>query len=364
MRRPGLTVGLLAVCLSIPAGWLWRSVSLAQTGPSGAPSLRVVTKPIEPFVIPQGDRSVGFSIDLLDQLAKRVGFSYQLHSVNSVADQLSELQHGQADLAIAAISITRTREHAVDFCVPMYSSGLQVMVPAAGSDRPSLLRASRSLWRPTGAILILLLVVAHIAWLIESRENPEHFPKPYLEGIGEGLWWGSVTLTTVGYGDRTPRSFWGRLLAVVWMLTAIVLIANLTARITTAFTVQQLRSAINGPDDLAGRRVATVRGTTSSDYLKGRDQSPIEVDSIAGAYRLLANHDVAAVVFDSPALLYYANTKGKGAVKVVGPVFDHQDYGIAVPLGSTMRKPINEALLALVEDGTYLRIQKTWFGPS
>ena len=245
----------------------------------------------------------------------------------------------------------------------MYSSGLQVMVSDTGrAPRPSLLRASAQLWRPLGGILVMLFVVAHLAWLVESRHNPEHFPRPYFKGIGEGLWWGSVTLTTVGYGDRTPRSVWGRLLAIVWMLTAIVLIANLTASITTSFTVQQLRSSINGPDDLSAKRVATVRATTSSDFLENRGLSPVKVDSISSAFQMLEEHRVDAVVYDSPVLLYYVNTKGRGAVRVVGAIFAPQDYGIAVRLGDPMRKAINEAILGLVEDGTYARIQKTWFG--
>jgi hypothetical protein len=139
-------------------------------------------------------------------------------SVSSVGAQLAEVENGQADLAVAGISITRAREQAVDFSYPMYSSGLQVMVSATGrAPRPSLLRASAQLWRPLAGILVMLFVVAHLAWLVESRRNPEHFPRPYFKGIGEGLWWGSVTLATVGYGDRTPRSVWGRLLAMVWM---------------------------------------------------------------------------------------------------------------------------------------------------
>ena len=311
----------------------------------------------------QGDGFAGFSIDLLDQISKRAGFTYRLHSVSSVGAQLAEVENGQADLAIAGISITRAREQSVDFSYPMYSSGLQVMVSATGrAPRPSLLRASAQLWRPLAGILVMLFVVAHLAWLVESRRNPEHFPRPYFKGIGEGLWWGSVTLTTVGYGDRTPRSVWGRLLAMVWMLTAIVLIANLTARITTSFTVQQLRSSINGPDDLSAKRVATVRATTSSDFLENRGLSPVKVDSISSAFQMLEEHRVDAVVYDSPALLYYVNTKGRGAVRVVGAIFAPQDYGIAVRLGDPMRKKINEAILSLVEDGTYARIQKTWFG--
>ena len=145
-------------------------------------------------------------------------------------------------------------------------------------------------------------------------------------------------------------------------MAAIILIANLTANITTALTVQELRSAINGPDDLPGRRVATVRGTAASTELESRGLSPIEVATIGDTFRLLQEHKADAVVFDSPILLYYADTGGKGAVRVVGPLFAPQDYGIALPLGSQHRKALNKAILEMIEDGTYARLQKAWFG--
>jgi ABC-type amino acid transport substrate-binding protein len=46
---------------------------------------------------------------------------------------------------------------------------------------------------------------------------------------------------------------------------------------------------------------------------------------------------------------------------VVGPLFRPEKYGIALPQGSPLRKPINEALLSMYADGTYERIYANWF---
>lgn len=352
----GATILVFAFCGSAQA-------TPVQAAPATIPHLRVVTKLSEPFVFDEGGIYTGFSIDVLNQLAERVPFTYDIQAVNTVGAQLQAVEQGKADLAISSISITSAREHSVDYSFPYFNSGLQVMTSTQGdSTRPSFLEESViRLLRPFAIVFLFVLLIAHLQWLFESRRTPD-FPTSYVKGVGEGLWWAAVTLTTVGYGDRTPRTAVGRTLAVLWMVVAIVLLANLTASITTAFTVQELRTSINGPEQLVGRRVATVSGTTASDFLASDEVNAIDVPDISDAYRLLETHKVDAVVFDSPTLLYYAANGGRGAVQVVGGVFDPQDYGLALPLGSQYRKPIDEAILAMIEDGTYSRIHTEWFG--
>ena len=67
-------------------------------------------------------------------------------------------------------------------------------------------------------------------------------PKEY-PNIGRALWFTLQTVTTVGYGDVTPRSPIARIVAAVVMLTAIALITVLTAVITSTF-IEAIR---NGP---------------------------------------------------------------------------------------------------------------------
>ena len=52
------------------------------------------------------------------------------------------------------------------------------------------------------------------------------------------------------------------------MFTSVVFIAYFTASVTSSLTLQQLRGDINGPEDLPGKRVASVQGSTSVEYLK------------------------------------------------------------------------------------------------
>ena len=366
MKRQALIlIGLLA-CALTAVGIV--PVARAETRPQGQDKvLRIVTMPLEPFVIEDGDRLTGFSVDLWDAVARQLGVQYQWTEVQSVEEILDAVRNGRADLGIAGISMTPEREQTVDFTLPYFNAGLRVMTSARSS--PSLRDLIGIIFSPAmlkvfAIALVLLLVMAHITWLAERGGN-EAIPTAYLPGIWESMWWSLATLATHEYGVLGhSRRRLKRLLAMAWVVLSVVLIAQFTASVTASLTVHQLSGNIHGPSDLPGKRIATVRATTGAEYLAEQHLTPVEVERIDDAYALLQNGQVQAIVFDAPVLLYHAETKGKGAVQVVGPTLKDEYYGIALPTGSPLRKPINEALLQLMQDGSYTEIHHKWFGAS
>lgn len=117
-------------------------------------------------------------------------------------------------------------------------------------------------------------------------------------------------------------------------------------------------------EDLEGKSVATKLGTTSEDFVKknaNADQVKL-YPNIDGAYMDLASGGADAVLFDSPAVMYYAKTAGAGKVKVVGPLYMGQSYGIAFPKGSELRDDVTVSILKLMETGKYDELYKKWFG--
>jgi ABC-type amino acid transport substrate-binding protein len=118
---------------------------------------------------------------------------------------------------------------------------------------------------------------------------------------------------------------------------------------------------IKGPQDLVGKRVATTPGSTAAAFLREVNARVYQFPVLKYGYFALLDRKVDALVFDAPVLLNYAAFAGKGRVKVVGPIFRQEDYGIVFPQNSPLRDQVNSALSALREDGSYQELYDNWF---
>ncbi|WP_137240950.1 glutamine ABC transporter substrate-binding protein GlnH [Pantoea agglomerans] len=208
-----------------------------------------------PFEFKQGDKYVGFDVDLWDAIAKELKLDYTLKPMD-FSGIIPALQTRNVDLALAGITITEERKKAIEFSDGYYKSGLQVMV--------------------------------------RNNEND-----------------------------------------------------------------------IKGISDLNGKVVAVKSGTGSVEYAKANIKSKDlrQFPNIDSAYMELGTNRADAVLHDTPNILYFIHTAGKGRFKAVGDSIEAQQYGIAFPKGSDdLREKVNGALKTLKENGTYNTLYKKWFG--
>jgi len=208
-----------------------------------------------PFEFKQGDKYVGFDVDLWDAIAKELKLDYTLKPMD-FSGIIPALQTRNVDLALAGITITEERKKAIEFSDGYYKSGLQVMV--------------------------------------RNNEND-----------------------------------------------------------------------IKGIRDLNGKVVAVKSGTGSVEYAKANIKSKNlrQFPNIDSAYMELGTNRADAVLHDTPNILYFIHTAGKGRFKAVGDSIEAQQYGIAFPKGSDdLREKVNGALKTLKENGTYNTLYKKWFG--
>lgn len=123
-------------------------------------------------------------------------------------------------------------------------------------------------------------------------------------------------------------------------------------------------STIKGAEDLKGKSLAIKTGTSAADYAKANFAGTElrQFPNIDNAYMELATGRVDAAMHDTPNVLYYIHTAGRGRVKAVGQQMMAQQYGIAFPKGSPLVPKVNAAIAKIKADGRYAAIYKKWFG--
>ncbi|MEM6657645.1 MAG: transporter substrate-binding domain-containing protein [Pseudomonadota bacterium] len=334
---------------------------LAQQSQAQSLTVTTVTRP--PFSYVEDGVSTGFSMELLEALAESLNWTYTIERVEAFSDMLDAVQDGSANLAIANISITASRETQMDFTQPIFEAGLQIMVPSDAVRRPSLMQAllSVELFLAIGLAFAILLGGGMLMWGFERRAQP-YFDRKLNEAWFPSFWWALNLVVNGGFEERMPRTPFGRMLGVVLVVSSLFIVSVFTARITSVMTVDAITGNVNSVNDLYGKNVGTISGSTAASFLTRRE---IEFSGYPGLNELLEAfraEDLDAVVFDAPILSYFAAHEGRRIATMTGGIFLRENYGIAFPTGSPLVEDVNQALLALREDGTYDEIYRKWFG--
>ena len=247
-----LRLGILAVF-----HYVVTSTAIAQEVPPIPNRIIVGTREVPPFAMrSEAGEWEGISIELLREVKADLQSEAE-HEISleflemGLEEMLDAVERREIDLAAAAITMNYEREKRMDFTHPFYNSGLGIAVGAHQRQGgwTGIVQAvlSGTFLRIVAGLFAAIFVSAVAIYLFERRRNREDFGGGAIRGIAAGLWWAAVTLTTVGYGDKVPRSVPGRLIGLVWMFAGLFIIASFTAAVTSALTVTQLKSRIAGP---------------------------------------------------------------------------------------------------------------------
>jgi len=352
MRRFVLT--LLALFLAaIPL--------MAQTPPEEP--LRIGTHQSPPFAMKSDDGSwSGISIELLDLLANELGVRVELVETG-LEELITDVAERRLDASIAAITVTFERERIVDFTYPYFLSGLGVAVASRpGSSYVAILEAvtSRDFLATLGVLIGLLAIVGSLQWLLERRANPEQFEPRPARGLFSGFWWAAVTMTTVGYGDKSPVTVPGRLLALVWMFAALLLMALIIAQLTAAVTEHQIGDPFTDTSDLTDIPVGYLDGAASLGDLRAAGVRPRPYAEVAEGLAALRSGRIEAFVHDAPILTWaVAETDG---VRMTPIRFAPQNYAIALAENSPHREALNLAILEILDSPVWSGILRRYLG--
>ena len=326
-------------------------------------ALVVGIKAAPPFVLSDAQQQwQGASVDLWQQIASSQGWQTRWQEFASADAMIEALAAGSIDVAVGALSMTAEREAVMDFSHPYFTTGLGIATPVREQGILSSLAplASWEFIRAVGLLFALLLAVGAVLWLLERRRNPAQFGGSTSAGIGNGLWWSAVTMTTVGYGDKAPVTLPGRIVATVWMFVSVITISSFTAAIASSVTVNQIATSVNGIDDLSKVRSLAVAGSTGEQALRARGFGVTSVSSAQAGIDALMN-GAPAMVYDK-AIMMYLLREDNGTVNILDFPGTPQKYALGMRPDFPHREAVNHALLE-VTGGDYWQGQlRRYFG--
>ena len=152
-----------------------------------------------------------------------------------------------------------------------------------------------------------------------------------------------MTTVAVGYGDKVPITFWGRIVALFWMFVSLILVTGLTAFVTAKLALAEF-GQVRGAEGLRSAVVGTIEGSAAADFLRREQIRRTVFATTPAALEALAEKQVGRrrLRRRRPQLLHRAGSEE--ALRDPARQFDHQDLAFPLQTGSPLREPINDAL--------------------
>jgi len=259
-----------------------------------------------PFVILDSAEYSGVSVDLWEKIAPSLNLDFEYVPYNDLGKMLKAIESEEIQICINPLTVTSERLTRFSYTQPYYISGMAIALKIEKDH--NIVVFLRNLFSAQFLQVILFLfgvifLFGLIIWFIEKRKNPAQFRKGW-KGIGDGIWWSAVTMTTVGYGDKSPLTGWGRVIGIIWMFTAVIIISSFTAGISAALTYNKFKTDIRGLQDLRNVEVGTVRNSSTASYLSESQIKYNSYETLAKAISELESGKIDAVVYDEPLLSY------------------------------------------------------------
>lgn len=346
---------------------------------------------------PKGSPWTGFSVQLFEMVAKNL--SIDIKYVNGTYDEhIKSMEAGKIDTIVSGIFYTkRIRESypTWEFSHAFWQSGIAILVPAPQHPNAFFaVMSDKGMWSMVAALIFTLLGSGVIFWLLErqtdrpddkengvldehGRYNPDQIPAHWQPGLGMGIWLSSTTVTTVGYGDSFPKTWWGRSWAMFIMFASLFLVAAFTGAVTSAMTVSAVSGGGNGIDDINdvdGRNIGVLAGSFPDHYMSDNRKKAklLRYPRMKFAVEALLAGKIDAVVGVSD-VLQYQNAKNPGQTVMVGYPFrqhsivwpfDDTSSNLKTSFGDNKKVAISftEVLLKIEDQAGFDEVTQAYFG--
>jgi len=365
--RIGRLVRLLFAEISFGVGLAATIVCAFGAEPRETEPLRVAVYDVPPYGYVDTDGSIsGVSVDLWRRVAEQMEWPFKLIPVSDMETILAGLEQSRFDAAIGAITITPERLARVDFSYPAHRSGVAIAVRKATGPVFALTSYGAALSELSPLILIILtmlIVIGLAMWVIERRAHSAgQAPESSVVTLRDGLYWAVVTMTTVGYGDKTPKTTSGRVVAILWMLGSVVLVSLLSTSLVSRLTAERVENHdIAASIDLKGKKLAAVARSSGAEYLDELHLQYAKYTDLPEALDSLANGKSNAVVNSVGALQYYISKRYARVLEMPQGLLAPAYMAVALPEHSPLKKSIDRALIKITNSPEWRTLEERFF---
>ncbi|XP_003378230.1 ligand-gated ion channel family protein [Trichinella spiralis] len=329
---------------------------------------------IEKYEDENGNWSLrGYCIDLLEMMKEELNFSYELYEApdklygwpnelgrwNGI---MSNILQGDADFALASMTVTASREMVIDFTFPHFDlSGYAILLKRGESDE-SFFKFLTVLELPVWLCTIgSFLFTSFLLWLFDrfspysyknNKEKYKNGPEKREFTFKESLWFCMNSLTPQG-GGETPRNFSGRIVAATWWLFGFIIIASYTANLAAFLTVSRIESSITSIDQLAKQykiKYGVVKDSLAAAYF----QRMAEIEQ-----RFYEIFIFPFILAEASYLRYIEITDCR--LQVVGEEFSRRPYALAVQQGSPLKDQFSSLILKLLNQRKLEILKEKWW---
>lgn len=308
-----------------------------------------------PYMIEADDGSwKGISVELWQDLADSLGILYQFTKV--------EQSQAHEQLRTGGLSAVLLLPVQSDFSDVQFSHVYHTdMLGVATSQKQSLGSIARGLFtmqflRIVITLSILLLIVGTLIWFIERKSNDDSFggERSAAQGIGSGFWWAGVTMTTIGYGDKAPVTFWGRAVALLWMLVAMAVTASLTAALVSVVGGGTAKT-MDIPNGLRKKDIGAVADSPFGKYLNYENIKFESYESVEDGLKDLSQQKISVFVHGTSTVRYWVNENGSITVGVQNTDTLPQRYAIAFSANNAIVPRLNISLIKIINQPNWMQ---------
>lgn len=303
-----------------------------------------------PFVIENNQQLEGPSYWLWEEVAREHNIPFILKQV-SLDSLLNGIAAGTIDVSASPLTITSSRLEVMDFSAPYFIAHSSILAPEISATERAFEFInsffSINFFRALGALVFIILIFGFLEWYFERKSNKEEFGSG-LKGLWHGFWWSAVTMTTVGYGDKSPRTVGGRVVALVWMFTAVIIISGFTASIASSLTVNRIGSSSSQIQDFKDETLGTVVNSGTARWLKDNFFTNKKTyQNLEEIIEALEKNEIDAIAYDRPILQNIVKNDSLSQFRVLNINYNPQFYsfGMNRELPESLKQKISISVL-------------------